>query len=127
MHSVTSGAVYNTLINGGSWTYIKSGMGVAFMYKKIGNFVCLHIDTIDYALKFTANTANMQYSDNTEVVLPNSIQPQRHVNIILIDNTHDTMFHARIFNTGVIRAWKNSNYEPQDIASWNADIIYRID
>jgi hypothetical protein len=124
---VSSSAVYDTLINGGVWSSIKSGMGTSFMYKKIGNFVSLHINTTNNALKFTANATNMQYSDNTDVVLPNAILPQRDTNIILIDNTHDSMFHARIFGTGVIRAWKNSDYEPQNVASWNADIIYRID
>lgn len=126
LHSVSSDAVAKALINGSDWTYIKSGIGNAFMYKKIGKFVCLHINTTN-DLKFTANATNMKYSDDTEVVLPSSIIPQQHVNIVLIDNSHDTMFHARIFNTGVIRAWKNSVYEPQDIASWNADIIYRVD
>ena len=124
---VSSSAVYDTLINGGVWSSIKSDMSTSFMYKKIGNFVSLHINTTNNALKFTASATNMQYSDNTDVVLPNAIRPQRDTNIILIDNTHDSMFHARIFNTGVIRAWKNSDYEPQNVASWNADIIYRID
>jgi hypothetical protein len=125
-NAVTSGAVYDELVSGNDWTFIKSGLGTSFMYKKIGNFVCLHINTTN-DLKFTANATNMKYSDDTEVVLPSSIIPQQHVNIILIDNSHDTMFHARILNTGVIMAWKNSNYEPQNVASWNADIIYRID
>jgi hypothetical protein len=127
MHSVTSGAVYSELVSGNAWIYIKPSLGTAFMYKTIGKFVYLHIASTNSTLKFIENVSYMRYADGSEVVLPNSIRPSRDTNVVLIDNTFDTMFHGRIYTNGKINVWNNSIKIPTDVVSWTADIVYRID
>ena len=109
---------------------LSSSLG-AIKYKKIGSLVALHIISTGGALKITTNGGAMKKvveGVETIVYLPEEIRPTAGfpINFALIDNTFDTVFHARIQGDGTIIAWNNTLKNLQDVNSWNLSIVYSI-
>ena len=123
--------IRNTDLNP-SWidTGILSSSLGSIKYKKIGSLVALNITSTNGSLKFTENGGMMKKvieGVETIIYLPEEIRPTTlAVNFPLIDNTFDTIFHARITSNGAITAWNNTLKYVQDVNSWNLSIVYSI-
>lgn len=108
---------------------LSSSLG-SIKYKKIGSLVALSITSTNGSLKFTENGGMMKKvieGVETIIYLPEEIRPATLVvNFPLLDNTFDTIFHARITSNGAITAWNNTFKNIQDVNSWNLSIVYSI-
>ena len=108
---------------------LSSSLG-SIKYKKIGSLVALSITSTNGSLKFTENGGVMKKvieGVETIIYLPEEIRPATlTVNFPLLDNTFDTIFHARITSNGAITAWNNTLKNIQDVNSWNLSIVYSI-
>jgi hypothetical protein len=127
MHSVTSGAVYSELVDGGNWTsFANEDLQALMWYKKVGKTIFLHIN--GSGLNFNSSGGNMLYqaSGNT-VFLDHSIRPQRSTNFMICDNTSDSAIHIRLLPEGNIQGWSNPNIDIRTITNWQIDICYRLD
>ena len=105
-------------------TEIISGANNSIKYRKIGNFVYLHVESQGGTLKFNSSNSAMVKSDNTEVILPSAIIPETFVSIAMIDNSYDTIFHGRLLTNGKIQGWNNSIKDITTINSWQFDVCY---
>ena len=125
--AVKSGAVYEKLVNGESWTKINNLTEI--QYKLVGKTVFLHIASLNGVLMFESSGASMKIVSTGEtIILPQSIKPRfEFITFNLQDNSYDTVFHGRITSKGEIKTWRNQYKQPEEVSSWQADVVYRID
>lgn len=107
-------------------TGIISGSNNEIAYKKIGNIVFLHIDSVESALKFTSTGTTLRKSDNSIVYLPTAIRPAKNVNTTMIDNIDDVIFRCRVRTDGTIVSWNMPGKNVTAVTSWQTDICYTV-
>lgn len=134
MRLVTSNAVADAideveteleeLSTGSAWTKVNNFDNL--IYKKVGNTVFLHLSSS--GVKFPSSGGSLTITATSSVIsLPSEIRPKNIVNVAMLDNTYDNVYHGRINTNGSIVAWDNAARNVNQINSWQFDICYRID